>query len=112
MAARPTWKCYLKVSLVNISVRVFPATDSAATRNFNQLHAECQNRIQQKRWHATCETEVSKGDPVKGYDFEKLVEVAEMCAYNLNQVIDQMPITRPRSSSGTSICRAVIPTLR
>ena len=61
----------LKVSLVNIPVRVFPATDSAATLSFNQLHAECQNRIQQKRWCPTCETEVAKGDLVKGYEFEK-----------------------------------------
>ena len=30
MAARPTWKGFLKISLVNIPVRVFPATDSAA----------------------------------------------------------------------------------
>ena len=40
MAARPTWKGFLKISLVNIPVRVFPATDSAATISFNQLHAE------------------------------------------------------------------------
>ena len=30
MAARATWKGYLKISLVNIPVRVFPATESAA----------------------------------------------------------------------------------
>ncbi len=29
MAPRPTWKGYLKVSLVNIPVKVFPATESA-----------------------------------------------------------------------------------
>ena len=29
MAARPTWKGFLKISLVNIPIRVFPATDSA-----------------------------------------------------------------------------------
>jgi DNA end-binding protein Ku len=54
MAARPTWKGFLKISLVNIPVRVFPATDSAATISFNQLHAECQTRIQQKRWCPKC----------------------------------------------------------
>ena len=71
MAARPTWKGHLKISLVNIPVRVFPATDSAATISFNQLHAECQSRIQQKRWCPTCEAEVSKNDVVKGFEFEK-----------------------------------------
>jgi len=71
MAARPTWKGYLKISLVNIPVRVFPATDSAATISFNQLHRECQTRIQQKRWCPRCEVEVPNSDLVKGYEFEK-----------------------------------------
>jgi DNA end-binding protein Ku len=71
MAARPTWKGYLKVSLVNIPIRVFPATDSAATISFNQLHAECQTRIQQKKWCPTCQREVSNTEIVKGYEFEK-----------------------------------------
>jgi DNA end-binding protein Ku len=71
MAARPTWKGFLKVSLVNIPVKVFPATESAASLSFNQLHAECQTRIQQKRWCPTCDKEVPHSDIVKGYEFEK-----------------------------------------
>jgi DNA end-binding protein Ku len=71
MAARPTWKGFLKISLVNIPVRVFPATDSAATISFNQLHGECQTRIQQKRWCPKCDREVPLSEIVKGYEFEK-----------------------------------------
>ena len=71
MPARPTWKGYLKISLVNIPVKVFPATDTAATLGFNQLHAECQTRIQQKRWCPRCQREVPNTDLVKGYEFEK-----------------------------------------
>lgn len=71
MAARPTWKGYLKISLVNIPVKVFPATDAAATISFNQLHAECQTRIQQKRWCPHCEREVPNTDIVKGFEFQK-----------------------------------------
>src|SRR5215207_3622588 len=71
MAARPTWKGFLKVSLVNIPVKVFPATESAASISFNQLHAECQSRIQQKRWCSQCEREVPHSEIVKGYEFEK-----------------------------------------
>jgi DNA end-binding protein Ku len=71
MAARPTWKGFLKISLVNIPVRVFPATDSAATISFNQLHAECQTRIQQKRWCPKCEREVPISEVAKGFEFEK-----------------------------------------
>src|SRR6185503_11885933 len=57
--------------LVNIPVKVFPATDAAATLSFNQLHAECQTRIQQKRWCPHCQREVANTDLVKGYEFEK-----------------------------------------
>jgi DNA end-binding protein Ku len=71
MPARPTWKGYLKISLVNIPIKVFPATDAGATLSFNQLHAECQTRIQQKRWCPHCEREVSNSELVKGYEFEK-----------------------------------------
>ena len=68
---RPTWKGYLKISLVNIPIKVFPATDAGATLSFNQLHAECQTRIQQKRWCPHCEREVPNTDLVKGFEFEK-----------------------------------------
>lgn len=71
MAARPTWKGYLKVSLVTIPVRVYPATESSATISFNQLHEECQTRIQQKKWCPHCEREVTSAEIVKGYEFEK-----------------------------------------
>jgi len=90
MAARPTWKGFLKISLVNIPIRVFPATDSAATISFNQLHAECQTRIQQKRWCPKCEREVPISEIAKGYEFEKgrYVVVSE----------DDMTKVRPEST--------------
>jgi len=71
MAARPTWKGYLKVSLVTIPVKVFPATESAATIAFNQLHRECNTRIQMKKWCPTCEREVPNNEIVKGYEHTK-----------------------------------------
>jgi DNA end-binding protein Ku len=71
MAVRPTWKGYLKVSLVTIPVRVYPATESSATIAFNQLHAECQTKIQQKKWCPKCEREITSAEVVKGYEFEK-----------------------------------------
>ncbi|MCC7176785.1 MAG: Ku protein [Acidobacteria bacterium] len=71
MAARPTWKGFLKVSLVTIPVRVYPATESSATISFNQLHAECQTKIQQKKWCPKCEREITSAEVVKGYEFEK-----------------------------------------
>jgi DNA end-binding protein Ku len=71
MAARPTWKGFLKVSLVSIPIKVFPAVDPAATIGFNQLHAECQSRIQQKRWCPRCNREVAHSEIVKGYEFDR-----------------------------------------
>src|SRR5690348_1029002 len=71
MPPRPTWKGFLKVSLVNIPVKVFPATESADAISFNQLHGECQTRIQQKRWCPHCEREVPNTELVKGYEYEK-----------------------------------------
>lgn len=71
MAARPTWKGHLKVSLVTVPVRVFPATNTAGAVRFNQLHAECRTRIRQKKWCEDCDREVDKSEIVKGYEFEK-----------------------------------------
>jgi DNA end-binding protein Ku len=71
MPPRPTWKGYLKVSLVNIPVKVYPATEASATISFNQLHAECQTRINQKKWCSKCEREITSAEVVKGYEFEK-----------------------------------------
>ena len=48
-----------------------PGDRVGATISFNQLHAECQTRIQQKRWCPHCEREVPNTEIVKGYEFEK-----------------------------------------
>src|SRR4030088_3111835 len=71
MAARATWKGFLKVSLVSLPIKVFPATESSASISFNQLHGECRTRIQQKRWCPHCNREVPNSELVKGYEFEK-----------------------------------------
>src|SRR5688572_28175921 len=71
MPARPTWRGFLRISLISIPVKVFPATESAGTIGFNQLHAECQSRIRQKRWCETCAREVEYREIVKGYEFER-----------------------------------------
>jgi DNA end-binding protein Ku len=69
--ARATWKGFLRISLVHIPVAVFPATESAGSLSFNQLHRPCQTRIQQKRWCPTCQADVANGDIVKGFEFER-----------------------------------------
>ena len=71
MSVRSTWKGFLKISLVNIPIKVFPATESSGSISFNQLHGECRTRIQQKRWCPQCSREVPNSEIVKGYEFEK-----------------------------------------
>jgi DNA end-binding protein Ku len=71
MAARATWKGVLQISLVRIPIKVFQATESSETLSFNQLHAACQTRINQRRWCLTCGREVPSAEIVKGFEFEK-----------------------------------------
>src|SRR5581483_7271439 len=71
VAARPTWKGFLKISLVSIPIKVFPATESSGSLAFHQLHEACRSRIQQKRWCPRCNREVAHTEIVKGYEFEK-----------------------------------------
>jgi DNA end-binding protein Ku len=61
----------LEISLVTIPIKVFPATESAASIGFNQLHSACQTRIQQKRWCPHCAKEVASSEIVKGHEFER-----------------------------------------
>ncbi len=67
---RPTWKGVLKISLVTIPIKVFPATEESDHLSFNQLHAECSTRIQQKKWCPLCAREVPSAEIVKAYEFE------------------------------------------
>src|SRR5579864_8771212 len=71
MGARPTWKGFLKVRLVTIPIKVYPATETSDSLAFNQLHDACTTRIQQKRWCPHCEREVPNAEIVKGFEFEK-----------------------------------------
>jgi DNA end-binding protein Ku len=68
--ARATWKGFLRISLVAIPVKVFPATESGGALSFNQLHGICNTRLQQKRWCASCAREVPFSEIVKGHEFE------------------------------------------
>jgi DNA end-binding protein Ku len=70
MAARATWKGVLQISLVQVPIKVFPATAESESLSFNQLHGECQTRITQRRWCTTCAREVPNAEIVKGFEFE------------------------------------------
>ena len=69
MAARASWKGYLKLSLVSCPVKLFTATTTNRIA-FNLLHKETHNRIQMKP-HDPELGAVERSDLVKGYEFEK-----------------------------------------
>ncbi len=71
MAARSTWKGSIRISLITIPIRVYPATNPSADVSFRQLHRKCKTPIQLKRWCPHCEEEVELGDIVKGYESAK-----------------------------------------
>ena len=71
MAARATWKGFLKISLVNIPIKVFPATESSGSISFNQLHAKCGSRLKQQLVCSNDQEVVTRDQMVKGYEFAK-----------------------------------------
>ncbi len=67
MAPRPTWKGYLKLSLVSVAVKAFTVADSSKSDiQLNQLHADCHRRIRYKK---TCPEhgEVPSDEIISGY---------------------------------------------
>jgi DNA end-binding protein Ku len=68
--ARPTWKGVLKIAMVHIPIKVYPATESSSGLSFNQLHADCQTRLTQKKWCVACDKEIATAEIVKGFEFE------------------------------------------
>lgn len=68
MKPRCTWTGHLKLSLVTVPVRVYPAIGTADKVTFHQLHKGCHQRIKQK---LVCpgHGEVSREDLVRGYQY-------------------------------------------
>jgi DNA end-binding protein Ku len=70
MAPRPTWKGYLRLSLVSCPVRVYTALARGEKVAFNLLHKDTHNRVQMKPHDAELGP-VQRSDLVKGYQYEK-----------------------------------------
>ncbi len=69
-AMKTIWKGAISFGLVTIPVKVYTATEEK-TLKFNQLHAPDGGRIRYKRVCSIDGEEVSYGDIVKGYEYEK-----------------------------------------
>lgn len=71
MAARSSWKGYLKLSLVSVPVKAYTATASGGGEiHLNQIHVDCHSRIQYKK-NCPIHGEVSNDAIVSGYEFAK-----------------------------------------
>src|SRR4051794_30556966 len=70
MAARSTWKGYLKLSLVSIPVKAYSASRGAETIALHQLHAKCHSRIKYKKV-CPIHGEIPKEEIVSGYEYAK-----------------------------------------
>jgi DNA end-binding protein Ku len=71
MAARSSWKGFLKLSLVSVPVKAYTAISSGGSEiRLNQLHKECNSRINYKK---TCPIhgEVPNDQIVSGYEYSK-----------------------------------------
>ena len=70
MAAHPSWKGFLKLSLVSFPVKAYTVVSEGEKIHFNQLHAECHSRINYKK---TCPIhgEVQQDEIVSGFEYSK-----------------------------------------
>ena len=70
MPARASWKGFLNLSLVSVPVKAYTSSNSGGTIRLNQLHSECNSRIQQKVVCPNC-GDISRDQIVKGYEYAK-----------------------------------------
>lgn len=71
MAARSSWKGFLRLSLVSIPVKAYTAASSGGAEiSLNQLHSKCNSRI---KYQKTCPIhgEVPNDEIVMGYEYAK-----------------------------------------
>lgn len=93
MAARSSWKGYLKLSLVSVPVKAYTATSSAGSPiSLNQLHDKCNSRIKYQKM-CPIHGEVSQDEIVSGYEYSKGQYV----------VIDPAEIDKLRTESDKSV---------
>ena len=71
MAPRPTWKGYLKLSLVSCSVAMYTATSTSSRIRLHIINRETGNRIRNQAIDSETGDVVENEDKVKGYEVDK-----------------------------------------
>ena len=70
MAPRPTWKGYLKLSLVSCAVAMYTATSTSSRIRLNILNRETGNRIRNQAIDSETGDVVENESKVKGYEID------------------------------------------
>src|SRR5262245_45477098 len=71
MANSPAFQGSLRISLVSVPVKAFPASaPNAGHISFNQLHEPCHRRIQYKKF-CPVHGQVTADEIISGYEYEK-----------------------------------------
>jgi DNA end-binding protein Ku len=70
MAPRPSWRGYLRLSLVTCPVAMLPATSEAEKVRFHTLNRATGNRVHSQYVDAETGKPVDDKDQVKGYERE------------------------------------------
>jgi DNA end-binding protein Ku len=87
MAPRPTWKGYLKLSLVSCPIAVYPATSAAERVSFRQVNKTTGNRLKQQLVDSMTGEVVESDNKGRGYEIGKnqflMVEDAELEAIQI-----------------------------
>ena len=71
MAPRPSWKGYLKLSLVSCPVALYPSASSSEKVSFHMLNAETHHRLKQQYVDSETGDIVERDERVKGYEVSK-----------------------------------------
>jgi DNA end-binding protein Ku len=69
--ARPLWQGQIQISLVSLSVNLFPASTSSRQVEFHQVDRTTGERIHHQNVSAEAEEPIEKTDIAKGYEYEK-----------------------------------------
>ena len=70
MAPRPTWKGYLKLSLVSCAVAMYTATSTSSRIRLNIINRETGNRIRNQAINSETGDVVENENKVKGYEID------------------------------------------
>lgn len=71
MAPRPSWKGYLKLSLVSCPVALYPSASASEKVSLHMLNGDTGNRLKQQYIDSETGEVVERDDRVKGYEVSK-----------------------------------------